>query len=142
MTNTRKAPSKRRRTHLSTASKAKAPFVLTRRVPATLKKIAFGSGRSVSRSLAGMRMASLDIAPLLDEALWQSPAKASQLAFGIAGKSKSIADEQASLRVMMRWASVATSDAGVRQRIIVRAFKSAGREMCAIHGIAQRGAWL
>src|SRR5436190_10345362 len=93
-----------------------------KRVAAAYKKVKFGSRRTVARSLKGMRLATLDVGALLDNAKKESLTKANQLAIGIVGQKKRVGEERTAIRGMMRWAAVQTSDADARRRIVLKAF--------------------
>lgn len=99
--------------------------------------IQFGSRRAVASSLAGVRMAAIDVTSMLNAAIAESPTKLNQLAVGLVGKRKRVGEERDSLRRMVRWATTGTSDATSRQQAIVRAYKANKREMLLIHGISE-----
>ena len=122
----------RRASASTTRPRAAAPRVL-----AAYKKIQFGSRQSVARSLAGPRMAALDIGPLLDAAQRESVTKANQLAVGLVAKKKNVGEERDAIRGMMRWGATRATDADARRRLIVRAYKANQREMFVVHGISE-----
>jgi hypothetical protein len=125
---------KKRRAVRSKQARGAARRERTRRTPAVYKKIRLGSRATVARSLAKLRMASLDISAILDTAKGESLGKANQLAGGLVGKRKKVGEERDFIRNMTRWAAVQTSDAEERRRIVVRAFKQNHREIFAVHG--------
>ena len=119
------------------AAKGRPAKLSARRVAAAYAKVSFGSRKAVARSLAKVRVASLDVGALLDTARSESMAKVTKLAIGLVGKRKHVGEERDTIRGMIRWAAVQTNDADARRRSVMRAFRANGRDVFAIHGISE-----